>query len=46
MEQNCHLLSFIEEHYSEALTCRSVALFEDARSNIREIVEVRKKSRK
>ncbi|EER07694.1 conserved hypothetical protein [Perkinsus marinus ATCC 50983] len=39
-------MSFIEEHYSEALTCRSVALFEDARSNIREIVEVRKKSRK
>ncbi|KAF4722415.1 histidine protein methyltransferase 1, partial [Perkinsus olseni] len=36
-------MSFVEDHYSDTLTCRSVALFEDARSNIREIVEVRKK---
>ncbi|KAF4713046.1 26S proteasome non-ATPase regulatory subunit 6 [Perkinsus olseni] len=33
-------MSFVEDHYSDTLTCRSVALFEDARSNIREIVEV------
>ncbi|KAF4673221.1 histidine protein methyltransferase 1 [Perkinsus chesapeaki] len=37
------LRNFIEEKCSEHLTCRSVAVFEDKRSNIREIVEVKKK---